>query len=160
MICLVRCDERLIHGQCMQFICSDYSIKKIIVVDNMTASNPILKTIFTKAVPPTITANVYSVKESEEVIRKALTDNVNTLLLMKHPSTYVELKGMISELPNDLNIGPQMARDGFKCVDFATLTKEDVEACKQLTADGVRVYFNSIGASGAVTEWTSVANKL
>ncbi len=41
MISLIRCDERLIHGQCMQFIVSDYSIKRILVVDNATAMNPV-----------------------------------------------------------------------------------------------------------------------
>lgn len=160
MIQLIRCDERLIHGQCMQFIVSDYSIKKIIVVDDMTASNPILKSIFTTAVPPTIDAQVYSTQESIEVIKEALKDEVNTLLLMKNPRTLVKILEQVEGLPQALNIGPQMARDGIKCADYATLHAQDIEACKTLTEKGIRVYFNSIGASGAVTEWTSVASKL
>lgn len=160
MIQLIRCDERLIHGQCMQFIVSDYSIKKIIVVDDMTASNPILKSIFTTAVPPTIDAQVYSTQESIDIIKAAQQDEVNTLLLMKNPRTLVKILEQVEGLPQALNIGPQMARDGIKCVDYATLHAQDIEACKILTGKGIRVYFNSIGASGAVTEWSSVASKL
>lgn len=160
MICLVRTDERLIHGQCMQFIVSDYQIRRIIVVDDMTATNPILKSIFQTAVPKTITANVYTVAESVSVIEEAKTDDVNTLLLMKNPRTYLKLLDLVKDLPMSLNIGPQMAKNGIKCVDYATLHPEDVEACKQLTEKNVRVYFNSIGASGHVVEWKSIASKL
>lgn len=160
MICLVRSDERLIHGQCMQFIVSDYSIKRIIVVDDMTATNALLKSIFQNAVPKAIRAEVYTVDESISVIREAIDNDEHTLLLMKNPRTYIPILEQIKELKNDLNIGPQMARKGIKCVDYATLHPEDIEACKRLTEKGVRVFFNSIGASGSVIEWTSISSKI
>lgn len=160
MICLVRSDERLIHGQCMQFICSDYSIKEIIVVDDATATNPLLKSIFETAVPKAIKAGVYTAAGVTDKLKEALDNNVNTLLLMKHPRTLVTLLENVEGLPKELNIGPQMARNGVKCVDYAALATEDVEACKKLTDAGVHVFFNSIGASGTVVEWTSVASKL
>ncbi|MFI3283946.1 MAG: PTS sugar transporter subunit IIB [Erysipelotrichaceae bacterium] len=160
MIALVRCDERLIHGQCMQFIVSDYSIKRIIVVDDATASNALLKSIFTTAVPPTLTANVYSIDEAVNEIKGALSDNVSTLLLMKYPRVYETLLSKVSDLQMALNIGPQMARNGVKCVDYATLFPQDIEACKSLTNKGIRVYFNSIGANGNVVEWSAVEKKL
>ncbi len=160
MIKLVRCDERLIHGQCMQFIVSDYQIKRIIVVDDSTATNPILKSIFETAVPKQLTANVYTVADSLSHISQALTDEVSTLLLMKNPRTYVQLLGQIDDLPKSLNIGPQMAKNGVKCVDYATLHPEDVQACTDLNEQGVHVFFNAIGASGSVTEWTAVAGKI
>lgn len=160
MICLVRCDERLIHGQCMQFIVSDYSIKKIIVVDDMTATNTLLKSIFQNAVPKAIQARVYTVNESISVIKEAIHDNENTLLLMKNPRTFISIFEQVEEIPKSLNIGPQMARNGIKCVDYATLHPEDVEACRILTDKGIRVYFNATGASGSVIEWTSISTKI
>ena len=41
MIVLARCDDRLIHGQCMTVIVQEYDIRSIIIVDNETAENPI-----------------------------------------------------------------------------------------------------------------------
>lgn len=160
MIRLIRSDERLIHGQCMQFIVSDYSIRRIIVVDDMTANNPLLRSIFQNAVPAALTADVYTIEQSLPEIRSALTDNVSTLLLMKNPRTLIPLMDQIREIPMQLNIGPQMARNGIKCVDYATLHPEDIEACKKLTERGVKVYFNAIGAAGSVIEWSTVAKKL
>ena len=97
MISLIRCDERLIHGQCMQFIVSDYSIKRILVVDNATAMNPVLKTIFTTAVPKALKADVYTVDQATEEIKGAITDSTNTLLLMKNPRTLVQLRKNVSD---------------------------------------------------------------
>lgn len=156
MIRLVRADERLIHGQTMQFIVTDYSIRNIIVVDNMTASNPLLKSIFQTAVPKEIKANVYTVEDSKTVIEEAIEDDSVSLLLVKHPKVYEEIRGLVSGLPNELNIGAQMAKNGVRFADYATLRQEDIESCKRLTEDGVRVYFNAIGASGTVVEWTNV----
>ena len=160
MIRLIRSDERLIHGQCMQFIVSDYSIRNIIVVDDMTSKNPLLRSIFQNAVPAALTADVFTVEESVEVIKKALTDDRSSLLLMKNPRTLLTLMEKIEGLPAELNVGPQMARGGVKCTDYSTLHPQDIEACKTLTQKGVRVYFNAIGATGAVTEWSSVAKRL
>lgn len=160
MIRLVRADERLIHGQTMQFIVTDYSIRRIIVVDDMTAKNPLLKSIFQTAVPKHIVAEVHTIEESVELIKKAMEDGDSTLLLMKFPRTYVTLRGKIEGLPTELNIGAQMAKNGVKFAEYATLSEEDIEACKQLSSDHVRVYFNAIGASGAVVEWETAAKNL
>ena len=39
MINLIRCDDRLIHGQCMTRLVQHYFIKNIIVIDEFTATN-------------------------------------------------------------------------------------------------------------------------
>jgi mannose/fructose/N-acetylgalactosamine-specific phosphotransferase system component IIB len=79
---------------------------------------------------------------------------------MKNPRTYQTLIGEITDLPKALNIGPQMAKNGVKCVEYATLHPEDVEACTAMTEQGVHIFFNAIGTSGSVVEWTSVASKI
>ena len=160
MISLIRCDERLIHGQCMQFIITDNAITRIIVVDDATANNSFLRSIFTNAVPANITANVYTLDESINIIEEFKTNGIKTLLLMKNPRTLLKICESVDNLPNELNIGPQMAKNGIKCTEFATLHPEDIEACKQLASNGIRVYFNAIGANGKTTEWESVVSKL
>ena len=40
MINLIRCDDRLIHGQCMTRLVQHYFIKNIIVIDEFTPTNP------------------------------------------------------------------------------------------------------------------------
>ena len=59
MLTLIRCDDRLIHGQCMTVIVKAYDIEEIIVVDNFTATNSVLKTVFRTAVPPHMKADAW-----------------------------------------------------------------------------------------------------
>lgn len=156
MIKLVRADERLIHGQTMQFIVTDYSIRRIVVVDDMTANNPLLKSIFQTAVPKEIKASVHTIADSKDAIEEILNNDESALLLIKHPRVYLPLREMIPNLPNSLNIGSQMAKKGVRYAEYASLGEEDIAACETLTEQGVRVYFNAIGASGSVVEWKSV----
>ena len=157
MLKLVRCDDRLIHGQCMTYIVNDYAIRNIIVIDDFTATNQIIKAIFTAAIPKTLSASVLTLAGSKEVIENALKDDSNSLLLMKKPQTYLQLREMITSLPDSLNIGPQTIRNGCKiCTPYAALNQEEANACKTLANQGVRVYFNSIGSSSKFVEWASV----
>ena len=52
-VVLFRCDDRLIHGQCIVRVINDGKINKIILVDDYTASNPIMVNIYKMSVPPT-----------------------------------------------------------------------------------------------------------
>ena len=45
MINLIRCDDRLIHGQCMTRLVQHYKINHIIVVDEFTANDPTMKMV-------------------------------------------------------------------------------------------------------------------
>jgi mannose/fructose/N-acetylgalactosamine-specific phosphotransferase system component IIB len=153
MIRLVRADERLIHGQTMQFVVPDYSIRRIIVVDDLTTTNPLLKSIFEAAIPKTIQATVCTVEQAKEIVEPAITDSEATLLLVKYPRTFLKLRSLIAGLPNELNIGSQMAKNGTRYTEYASLSAEDVKACEELAKDNVRVYFNAIGSSGSFVEW-------
>ena len=46
MIVFIRCDDRLIHGQCQTKIIPLNKITRVIGVDDATAANPMLKRIF------------------------------------------------------------------------------------------------------------------
>ena len=49
----VRIDDRLIHGQTIVAWCPTLQIKEIVAVDDVSAKNPMLKTIMTMGVPST-----------------------------------------------------------------------------------------------------------
>ena len=159
MLTLARCDDRLIHGQCMTVIIKEYDIQHILVVDDFTASNPILKTVFQTAVPSNMIANVYTVKDAVLPIQEAMTNNKKTLLLMKNPIVYEQLIEVITDLPRELNIGPMSNRKGaIAATPQAQLLPEEAEAIKHLTAQGIRVFFRQIPTQKAV-EWEEVKDR-
>lgn len=145
MINLVRCDDRLIHGQCMTRIVQHYFIKEILVVDEFTATNPIMKMVFEKVVPPSMKAYVFTVQQSISKILEAMTNEVGTLILFRSPLVYKNLLEMIPDLPKIVNIGPVAKRNGSQEVNTGTyLTSEDFQVLDWLNQHGVELFFQVV----------------
>lgn len=159
MIVLVRCDDRLIHGQCMTVIVKEYDIQTILVVDDITASNPILKSVFTAAVPDTMKARVLTVDKAAPKIEEALRNDERTMVLMKTPEVYCQLLEKVPDLPKDLNIGPMSARKGAIDVHPAIhLLPQEGEAVKQAVAAGAHVWFRQVPGQ-PIIEWDEVKDR-
>ncbi|MCI6156877.1 MAG: PTS sugar transporter subunit IIB [Peptoniphilaceae bacterium] len=159
MIVLVRCDDRLIHGQSMTVIVKEYKVNNIIVIDAPTASNAILKTIFQKAVPSSMTADVFSVEDAIPSIQTAINDDSRTEVLMKSPMDYIELLNKIKDFPKTLNVGPQSARaNTIKVTQAIHILPEEGAALKEAASQGAMIYFQQVPSQQRV-DWEQVASK-
>lgn len=159
MISLVRCDDRLIHGQCMTVIVKAYDIQEIIVVDDFTATNSILKTVFKTAVPPTMKADVFTVQDSLAKIKEAKDNQVRTMVLVKSPIVYLELLKAMDELPKELNVGPMTKRKGSISVHPAiNLMPDEGEAVKEAVSMGAHVFFRQVPDQPLI-EWDEVKDR-
>lgn len=159
MVVLVRCDDRLIHGQCMTVIIQHYAVKRIIVVDDFTANNPILKTVFKSAAPPSIETDVFTVDASAAKIASALSDDVRTLVLMKSPLVYKQLMEKLPELPRELNVGPQSNRAGTTMLTkFINCLPEEIKCIREIADAGCHVYFRQIPTQETI-EWEDIKQK-
>ena len=154
MVVLVRCDDRLIHGQCMTVVVKGNHIERIIVVDDLTASNSILRSVFKAAVPADMKAGVYTVDEVAPLIEKAMGDDVRTLVLMKSPITYKRLLEKVPELPKELNVGPMSKRKGTTEVT----PTDEAQAVKDVVDQGAHVFFQQV-PSQPVVEWDDVKDR-
>lgn len=160
MIKLVRCDDRLIHGQCITVITKVHKIQQIIIIDEFVASNPTMKRIFKFAIPSNMTGDVYNVKEAIPQIREAITSNKNVLVLASTPVYYPEVFDNIAELPKSVNIGPMSKRDNTTEIIYGThLTKEELDSVEALHQKGIEVYFNAVPERERA-DWVDVWKKL
>ena len=160
MIKLIRCDDRMIHGQCIVRVLGDFGIKRIIGVDNFTANNAILKRIYQLAVPPGIDGDIFTEEEAIKEIKAHLTSQETTLVLLKSPLSAVKLFNAIDNLRPELNIGPMSSRKETKKITmYAHLNQEERTALDSLSAKGVRVYFNQV-IDQKSEEWLDIRNKM
>ena len=65
----VRIDDRLIHGQTIVAWCPTLQIKEIVAVDDVSAKNPMLKTIMTMGVPSTYKTHIVTTQEAKEILK-------------------------------------------------------------------------------------------
>ena len=156
MIKLVRCDDRMIHGQCIVRVLSDFNIKCIIGVDDFTAGNAVLKNIYKMAIPPQIKGGIYSTKEAISEIPQYCAGTENTLVLVKNPQTALTLFQALDGIPKELNVGPMSSRkNAKKATMYAYLTEEEVMALNEMAGMGIRVYFNQT-IDQKTEEWESL----
>lgn len=159
MVILVRCDDRLIHGQFMTVITKEYKPNRVVVVDDVTAKNPILRIVFEKAVPDSMEGGVYTVEDSIPKIKESLEDSSRTIVLMKSPEVYVDLLKKFDGLPKTLNIGPMSSRSGTISVHPSiNVLPEEGEAIKEAVELGAEVYFQQVPSQNRI-EWEQVKNK-
>ena len=64
----VRVDDRLIHGQTIVAWCPTLKIDEIIAIDDVSAKNPMLKSILTMSVPKNYKADIVTTDEAKEML--------------------------------------------------------------------------------------------
>jgi len=91
IIVLARIDDRLIHGQVVTCWTKETNIKRIIVVNDEIAIDPIRKTLLTQVSPPGITAHVLTIDKTIRVYNNPKYARDRVMLLFTNPSDVVRL---------------------------------------------------------------------
>ncbi len=159
MITMVRCDDRLIHGQCVTTIIPQNGIKKVIAIDEYTATQPVMKMIFTSAAPKGVKTLPVTMDEAVPLLEGALKDDVPTLVLFRFPELYETVLERVPDMPKELNIANVPPADGKVQISKACyLSPDQLASVKRMGEAGVHIWFNLI-PSQPTTEWDSVKNK-
>ena len=154
MIDLLRCDDRLIHGQCIVRVINDGNIGRIILVDDFTAGTPVMVNIYKMAVPPTVKIDIVSTADGAAVIEQYAEQKESVLVLVKDPCVALKLLKATDKLPRELNIGPMSNRNNTKKATFYSyLLPEEAAACRELTEMGISVFFRQVPDAEQI-EWT------
>lgn len=160
MIKLARCDDRLIHGQCITQVVPMYGITQIIAIDKATAENPMLKKIFMNAAPAGVKAVPFTYEEALPRIQKVVASPNPTLLLIRTPDVYEKLLADVPELPKELNVAC-VPKGDIPCKEVSPgtyFTDEVIASCNRMDDAGVRIWIQRI-ISDPITEWHSVRGK-
>jgi len=150
----------MIHGQCIVRVLKDFKIERIIGVDNFTAGNAVLKSIYKMAMPPQTAGGIYTEEEAIHEIREHITSGESTLLLVKAPQTALNLFRELDGIPRELNIGPMSSRKNTqKATMYAYLSGDEIAAIEEMSLMGVRVYFNQT-VDQKTEEWEKVKSRV
>ena len=87
-----------------------------------------------------------------------MQDDSHTLLLMKSPIVFRDLRKEMDQLPAELNIGPMSNRKNTKeATPTAFLLPDEAAAIKELAADNVHIYFRQLPSQKTI-EWDDIKN--
>lgn len=152
----VRIDDRLIHGQTILAWCPTLGISEIIAVDDISAKNPMLKTILTMGVPSKYKTNIVTREEAKNLLS---TDQAaNRLLIVKSPSVLADLEEVLGGAERIILGNLAKRDDTIHKVSGATgifyLSNDDIDLLDRLNQKGFSISFHQLPSTQETT-WTS-----
>lgn len=156
----IRIDDRLIHGQTIIAWCPILSIQEIIAIDDVSAKNPMLKSIMTMGVPAMFKTNIVTVEEAKIIL--STDSDCNRLVIMRFPNQLLEIKDEIIGCESIVLGNIAKREDTLHKVSGATgifyLSDNDVEVLDGLNAQGIEIYFQQLPSTSKIS-WASFKNK-
>lgn len=143
-ICLVRIDDRLIHGQVATTWVKATGCNKIIAVSDEVAGDQLRKTLLLQVVPPGIKAYVVTIDKAIEAYKNPKYSDFKTLFLFTNPADVVRVvEGGIAI--KSVNVGGMNYKEGKVLITGAVAVgKEDVEAFRTLHAKGIELELRKV----------------
>lgn len=152
----VRVDDRLIHGQTIVAWCPTLSIQEIIAIDDVSAKNPMLKSIMTMGVPSSYKTNIVTTEEAKKLL--ADDSGNNRLVIVKYPAKLSEIQEEISGVEFIMLGNLAKRNDTIHKVSGATgifyLSDNDVSIIDGLVSKGLKVIFQQLPTTSKTT-WES-----
>jgi mannose/fructose/N-acetylgalactosamine-specific phosphotransferase system component IIB len=136
---LVRVDDRLIHGQVVAIWLKALGARRILIVDDKTASDEFLREVITLAAPPGVPVEVHELEGGAERVRQAAADAEPVFVILRSPITALRLREAGIEFPL-LNVGGIGAGPGRKPLyRNISASPDELEAMRQLERLGTQV---------------------
>ena len=141
---LVRIDFRLIHGQVMTRWVKKFGISNIVVIDDKSSKNPILKKILLNAAPSGIKVEIESVDSAAARWQEGNFPKGNLLILFKDPETTGRAWRAGIDFKSLQVGGIEGSAEKKNICRNIVMSKEDVDHLKPLHEGGVKIYCQPI----------------
>lgn len=145
-VTVMRIDDRLIHGQIVTRWIDYAEAKRILVVDDKAAADPMQQMLLKLAVPSGVKLEILTKADGLKRIHEDQTKE-NVLLLMRNPAEanrFLEMGFAIGRI-NVGNISNSKSETGRKkMLDYIYLEKQDAEAMQALIDKGVALDVRAI----------------
>ena len=138
-LCLVRIDDRLIHGQVSVAWVKVLSPDRILIADDGVAGTEWEKEAYASAAPQGLKVTILSVADALDFLRSKIPHDERTVLLVSSPTDLLKLvEGGLSI--SEVNVGGVHFREGRKkLLPYLYLDSEDEDSLEKLAVKGIRL---------------------
>jgi mannose/fructose/N-acetylgalactosamine-specific phosphotransferase system component IIB len=137
----VRIDNRLLHGQVVQFWIPFLEVQRLVIADDATAADQTLVSLYRMVMPKSVTLDVVAPERLEEALVSAPT--ASTLVLLGSIGGVVRARGAGFAFER-MTIGNVHAGQGRERVtDSVYLTAEEIQALLELRRSGTIIDIQS-----------------
>lgn len=139
-----RIDDRLIHGQVITGWSRFYQLKRIIILDDSVANDPVQQQIISLVAPSDINVYIESIEDGAQAIQKSERDGASTLVLVKGPHALLELVNKNVSVDKVVVGGMQFKSGRNKITNTVSATEEEASTFKVLSGKGVDIVYQVI----------------
>jgi mannose/fructose/N-acetylgalactosamine-specific phosphotransferase system component IIB len=150
---LARIDDRLIHGQVVVGCCEPLGAKRILLVDDAVAHDPLQQKLYRAGVPPKVSVEFASVAAAPTVLEAlGAPGSIGDLVVVVSRARIMDRLQQAGVRFECVQIGGAHAReDADELVDGIFLDREDRDALRALLRQGTRVVIQPVAQSAVVT---------
>lgn len=139
----LRIDDRLIHGQVATLWANSLGINRIMVIDDIVATNEIQKLALKLAVPKGISLSVFSIKLAAERLVNDLYKGQRLLVIMRNPESLLNLIE-IGVKPDKVTIGVLSNRPGTKQLNHDIyILPEEKKQIRKINQLGIQTVYQA-----------------
>ncbi|MDU0323119.1 PTS system mannose/fructose/N-acetylgalactosamine-transporter subunit IIB [Clostridium butyricum] len=149
-ISFVRIDDRLIHGQTVCIWSKEYDCNRIIACSNEAANNPLRKNLLLSVHIPNKKVYVLSIEKALEAYTNPKYNGFKAMFLFTNPK---DILTMVNNGVNikSVNVGGMCYKTGkIQITGAISVSKEDVDAFKQLSEKGVQLEIRQLAKDNKV----------
>jgi PTS system mannose-specific IIB component len=150
----IRIDDRLIHGQIVVSWAGTLNIKEIIVIDDATAANPMLKQIMLMGVPKSIKSSIVSIEESNPLLQNEVSHN--RLIILRSPIDLPKIIPSVETL-DTLYLG-NIQKNSESIYNLSSggggvlfFSQKEIDVLDELHQDGVNIILQMVPQSSKRT---------
>ncbi len=156
-IVAVRIDERLIHGQVDTMWAGAWRCTRIIVIDDKSASDDVLKAVLKISCPNGIRLSVLTVDKAATNLKNNKYDTDRITIVCKNPRVLWELHEKGFDVENITVGNMSKASDKIAICKSVAVLPEDAEAFHKLDELGVKLEYQLV-PSEAATDFMPMLN--
>jgi PTS system mannose-specific IIB component len=140
IICAIRIDERLIHGQVATLWQGSWGCNRIMVIDEASSKDPLLKSVLKISCPSGVKLSVLTPEKAAENLKSDKYGSERITIVTKRPQVIVDLINYGLEISTPVTIG-NMSNDKTKTKIAKNIgvTKDDVESFRKLNKLGIKL---------------------
>lgn len=143
-ICATRIDERLIHGQVATLWQGSWRCTRIIVIDEKSANDEVLKAVLKISCPNGVKLSVLSPSKAAENLKNEKYSRDRITIVCKKPKVILDLHEYGFDLPQ-VTVGNMSRADNKKTVaKSVSVSEEDVDCFRKLNELGVQLEYQMV----------------
>lgn len=137
----VRVDDRLIHGQVSGYWVPQFSVQRILIIDDFIVNDEARKTALKFGCPPSCKLSIFNVEKASDKLKRKIDEGIRVMILCQNPQPLADLVKTGYQIDH-VTVGNMASKEGAEHIaENAYISAEERKAFEYLAGQGIPIYY-------------------